>query len=97
MGRSEGILPARSPAFERTQLGKYELIARIGEGGMAAVHLARQRGPMNFENTYGTPNDIEKRSVNAYSDSTEIASFRLLPSSNRLPSVRRWPVFWMIW
>lgn len=30
-------------------LGRYELIARIGEGGMAEVHLARQRGPMAFE------------------------------------------------
>jgi serine/threonine-protein kinase len=31
------------------QLGKYELIARIGKGGMAQVYLARQRGPANFE------------------------------------------------
>lgn len=31
------------------RLGKYELIARIGEGGMAEVYLARQRGPMDFE------------------------------------------------
>ena len=30
-------------------LGRYELIARIGEGGMAEVHLARQRGPRAFE------------------------------------------------
>jgi tRNA A-37 threonylcarbamoyl transferase component Bud32 len=30
-------------------LGRYELIARIGEGGMAEVHLARQRGPKAFE------------------------------------------------
>ena len=32
-----------------TRLGKYELIARIGEGGMAEVYLARMLGPMNFE------------------------------------------------
>jgi serine/threonine protein kinase len=30
-------------------LGRYELIASIGIGGMAEVHLARQRGPMGFE------------------------------------------------
>lgn len=30
-------------------LGRYELIARIGEGGMAEVYLARQRGPKAFE------------------------------------------------
>jgi serine/threonine protein kinase len=32
-----------------SRLGKYELIARIGKGGMAQVYLARQRGPANFE------------------------------------------------
>lgn len=31
------------------KLGKYELVAQIGEGGMAEVHLARQRGPRQFE------------------------------------------------
>lgn len=30
-------------------LGRYELITRIGEGGMAEVYLARQRGPRAFE------------------------------------------------
>jgi serine/threonine protein kinase len=30
-------------------LGRYELITRIGEGGMAEVYLARQRGPKAFE------------------------------------------------
>ena len=37
----------RAPELER--LGRYELIARIGVGGMAEVYLARQRGPMGFE------------------------------------------------
>ncbi|WP_428263837.1 protein kinase domain-containing protein [Haliangium sp.] len=37
----------RGAGFKR--LGKYELIARIGKGGMAQVYLARQRGPANFE------------------------------------------------
>jgi serine/threonine-protein kinase len=31
------------------RLGKYELIERIGVGGMAEVFLARMRGPMNFQ------------------------------------------------
>ncbi len=31
------------------QLGRYELITCIGNGGMADVYLARQRGPMGFE------------------------------------------------
>jgi serine/threonine-protein kinase len=31
------------------QLGRFELVARIGEGGMAEVFLARQRGPRQFE------------------------------------------------
>src|SRR5258708_2953287 len=30
-------------------LGRYELIIRIGEGGMAEVQLALQRGPAGFE------------------------------------------------
>lgn len=44
--------PAREPASSAAapkRLGKYELIARIGKGGMAQVYLARQRGPANFE------------------------------------------------
>jgi len=32
-----------------TMLGRNELLAAIGEGGMARVILARQRGPMGFE------------------------------------------------
>ena len=32
-----------------TMLGKYELLATIGTGGMASVILARQRGPAGFE------------------------------------------------
>src|SRR5688572_9459284 len=30
-------------------LGRYELITRIGHGGMAEVQLALQRGPAGFE------------------------------------------------
>src|SRR4051812_3153433 len=32
-----------------TMLGRYELLATIGVGGMASVILARQRGPAGFE------------------------------------------------
>ena len=41
MGDSAGAVPR--------QLGRYQLISRIGNGGMADVYLARQRGPMGFE------------------------------------------------
>jgi serine/threonine-protein kinase len=40
-------LPAVATSLRR--LGRYELVARIGEGGMAEVYLARQRGPRQFE------------------------------------------------
>ncbi len=36
-------------AARPTRLGKYELITRIGQGGMAEVQLAIQRGPAGFE------------------------------------------------
>jgi serine/threonine-protein kinase len=42
------VTAASAGAGPRT-LGRYELIASIGSGGMAEVHLARQRGPMGFE------------------------------------------------
>ncbi len=41
--------PAASPAVEPRRVGKYELLTSIGEGGMAEVFLARQRGPLDFE------------------------------------------------
>lgn len=43
-----GVQPAEVFGSRR-QLGRYELIARIGEGGMAEVQLARLRGAMGFE------------------------------------------------
>jgi serine/threonine-protein kinase len=36
-------------AARTTRLGRYELITRIGQGGMAEVQLALQRGPAGFE------------------------------------------------
>jgi serine/threonine-protein kinase len=42
-------LGAEGPAASIGNLGKYELVARIGKGGMAEVYLARQKGPMNFQ------------------------------------------------
>lgn len=38
---------AQAGVLER--LGRYDLIHRLGAGGMAEVFLARQRGPMGFE------------------------------------------------
>jgi len=35
--------------MELSKLGRYELITRIGQGGMAEVQLAVQRGPAGFE------------------------------------------------
>src|SRR5688572_5265237 len=32
---------------EGTQIGPYHLLKQLGEGGMAAVHLAEQRDPFN--------------------------------------------------
>src|SRR6476661_4624347 len=41
---------ATGEAATRPQrLGRYELITRIGQGGMADVQLALQRGPAGFE------------------------------------------------
>jgi hypothetical protein len=41
---------AQGEAASRPQrLGRYELITRIGQGGMAEVQLALQRGPAGFE------------------------------------------------
>ena len=37
------------PFVPGTMLGKFELLATIGTGGMASVLLARQRGPAGFE------------------------------------------------
>src|SRR5262245_58077636 len=39
----------KGAAPELRRLGKYELIARIGEGGMAEVYLARKTGPLGFQ------------------------------------------------
>lgn len=45
-------LPLNSPGDSASQpgarLGKYEVIARLGKGGMAQVHLAVARGPGGF-------------------------------------------------
>ncbi|HWU88587.1 MAG TPA: protein kinase, partial [Kofleriaceae bacterium] len=39
----------RDAGTRTSKLGRYELITRIGEGGMAEVQLALQRGPAGFE------------------------------------------------
>lgn len=38
-----------APSARPTRLGRYELITQIGQGGMAEVQLALQRGPAGFE------------------------------------------------
>ncbi len=50
-GRDSAGPPSEgAPARPRpTSLGRYELITQIGQGGMAEVQLALQRGPMGFE------------------------------------------------
>ena len=40
---------ATGEAGRPSRLGRYELITRIGQGGMAEVQLALQRGPAGFE------------------------------------------------
>lgn len=35
----------------RAQVGKYQLLRRLGRGGMAEVYLAKAAGPMGFEKT----------------------------------------------
>src|SRR5258705_9862046 len=54
--REKGTLRYTPPVSVRgdvgnrtSKLGRYELITRIGEGGMAEVQLALQRGPAGFE------------------------------------------------
>ena len=43
------LVSAVGEASGPTRLGRYELITRIGQGGMAEVQLALQRGPAGFE------------------------------------------------
>lgn len=40
---------ASDPRSRPSRLGRYELITQIGQGGMAEVQLALQRGPAGFE------------------------------------------------
>src|SRR5258706_8089957 len=51
--RTSNVKMGATTVFDRfapgTMLGRYELLATIGEGGMARVVLARQRGPGGFE------------------------------------------------
>ncbi|HEV7559563.1 MAG TPA: protein kinase [Kofleriaceae bacterium] len=42
-------MSATGEAGRPSRLGRYELITRIGQGGMAEVQLALQRGPAGFE------------------------------------------------
>ncbi len=51
MGLSPPALQLGAQFAPGTRLGRYELLATIGKGGMASVILARQRGPAGFEKT----------------------------------------------
>jgi serine/threonine-protein kinase len=43
------VIESGESASRPPKLGRYELITRIGQGGMAEVQLALQRGPAGFE------------------------------------------------
>jgi len=51
MGLAPPALQLGAQFAPGTRLGRYELLATIGKGGMASVILARQRGPGGFEKT----------------------------------------------
>ncbi|MDB4959503.1 MAG: serine/threonine protein kinase with repeat [Myxococcales bacterium] len=49
VGYNRAVSATGEAAPRLTRLGRYELITRIGQGGMAEVQLALQRGPAGFE------------------------------------------------
>ncbi|MBX7195116.1 MAG: serine/threonine protein kinase [Sandaracinaceae bacterium] len=49
---SESIaFPSRAAATPKT-IGRYEVVGTLGQGGMAAVYLARARGPAGFQKLF---------------------------------------------
>ena len=54
----------------RRQLGRFEILAPIGSGGMASIHLARIAGPAGFEKPVALKimgKDIRRRLRNPFS------------------------------
>src|SRR5262245_2018893 len=46
---ASGTLPTVDPLLTRRSIGRYELVQRLGHGGMATVYLGRATGSAGFE------------------------------------------------
>lgn len=67
MTTKEGMWTAGAPVAPGTRIGRYELLAELGSGGMASVYLARIIGPGTFRKLVALkrihPHLLERRDV----------------------------------